>query len=381
MSRNLRLGIFIVAGSLLVLLALFAIGNRTFLFSDTMNVKTQFSRVAGLQAGASVQYQGVDVGRVSSVRLPSVPGEGIEVEMAISNRAVHLVRTNTQAQVKGDGLVGEQIIVLVSAAEPGSQVVEGGYIPSVDPFDLFEITDKALAAVQGFERAAGAFESIMVDVSRGEGTLGKIVYDPTLYDELVATANETRRTFTGLANTTEANATMLVELADRATQGVESILRKLDSGDGTLARLLNDPALYETMLASADTLRTIAQDLRSVTSQAENAATWGALGSYRFAELMEAAKHNWLFKRYFEERGHIEQAPFEIRERAMAETYRALQQRERELLLLEQRVKDLQAASPDSTATGAVSRAAAPDSTATGAVRGATPPDSTRGGN
>lgn len=362
MSRNLRLGIFIVAGSVLVLLALFAIGNRTFLFSDTMNVKTRFSRVAGLKAGASVQYQGVDVGRVSSVRLPLVPGEGIEVEMAISNRAVHLVRTNTQAQVKSDGLVGEQIIVLVSAAEPGPQVVEDGYIPSVDPFDLFEITDKALAAVQGFERAAGAFESIMVDVSRGEGTLGKIIYDPTLYDELVATANETRRTFTGLANTTEANATMLVELADRATQGVESILRKLDSGDGTLARLLNDPALYETMLASADTLRTIAQDLRSVTSQAENAATWGALGSFRFAELMEAAKHNWLFKRYFEERGHIEQAPFEIRERAMAETYRALQQRERELLLLEQRVKDLEATSP-----------APPDSTAA--------PDSTRGGN
>ncbi len=346
MSRTLRLGLFIVSGTALILLALFAVGNRTFLFSNTMTVKSRFTRVAGLQSGASVQYQGVDVGRVRSVRLPLTPGDGIEVEMAIANRAIHLVRTNTQAQIKSDGLVGEQIVVLVSAPEPGDPVSEGGFIPGVDPFDLFEISDKALAAVAGFERAAGAFETILRDVERGEGTLGKIVYDPALYDELVATTNETRRTFTGLANTAEANAEVLLELADRATRGVESILQKIDTGDGTLARLLNDPALYETMLASADTLRTIAQDLRAVTQLAENAATWGTLGSYRFAELMEAAKHNWLFKRYFEERGHIEQAPFEVRERAIAETYRALQQRERELLLLEARVRGLPA--PDS---------------------------------
>lgn len=354
MTRSIRLGIFIAVGATLLFMGLFAIGNRTFLFSSTVTVKSSFSRVAGLQGGAPVQYQGVNVGRVKSVRLPSAPGEGILVEMAISRDAMHLVRTNTQAQIKSDGLVGEQIVVLVSSEAPAEPVREGGSIPGVDPFDLFEISDKALAAVQGFERAAGAFEQIMHDVSRGEGTLGKIVYDPALYDELVATTNETRRAFTGLANTAEANAAILVDLADRATQGVESVLNKLDTGDGTLAKLLNDPALYDMMLASADTLRTIAADLRAVTSVAENAATWGALGSYRFAELMEAAKHNWLFKRYFEERGHMEQAPFEIRERAISETYRQLQERERNLLIREERIQRLlQQTASDSSATPA----------------------------
>lgn len=344
MSRSFRLGIFILAGATLLMLGLFAIGNRTFLFSDTMVVRTRFTRVAGLQSGAPVQYQGVNVGRVGNVRLPSTPEERIEVSMNISRNASHLVRENTQAQIKTDGLVGEQIIVLVSTPEPSPLVEPEGYIQGVDPFDLFEITDRAMQAVLRFQDAAASFEQIMTDVQAGEGTLGKIVYDPTLYEELVSTANETRRVMSTLSESAEANAEILVGLADRATRGIETILQKVDSGDGTIAHLINDPSLYESMLASADTLRTIASDLRAVTSVAENAATWGALGAFRFSELMEAAKHNWLFKRYFEERGTMEQAPFEIRERAIAESYRRIELERRELLLWEERLREREAA-------------------------------------
>jgi phospholipid/cholesterol/gamma-HCH transport system substrate-binding protein len=75
----------------------------------------------------------------------------------------------------------------------------------------------------------------------------------------------------------------------------------------------------------------------------EHTSNWGALGAYRFAELMEAAKHNWLFKRYFEERGHMELAPFEVRERAIEESFRRLTQRERELLEWEERLRRAEA--------------------------------------
>jgi len=117
MTRNIRLGTFILVGGVILLAGLFAIGNRTFLFSNTINVRAQFSRVAGLQRGASVQYQGINVGRVSDVQLPLGPGQPIEVAMAITSNASHLLRSTTQAQIKSDGLVGEQIIVLVADAD------------------------------------------------------------------------------------------------------------------------------------------------------------------------------------------------------------------------------------------------------------------------
>lgn len=343
MNRNLRLGIFIIAGALILLLALFAIGDRTFLFSNTIRVKTRYSRVAGLQSGASVQYQGINVGRVSDVALPTAPGEPIVVTLSIAERASHLIRTTTQAQIKSDGLVGEQIVVLVASPDAGEEINENDFLVGVDPFDLFEISDKALASVRGFEQVARSFEQIMLDIQTGQGTLGKIVYDPALYEEMVATANETRRAMNSLAVSGEATAELLVGVVERATTGLESVLAKVESGDGTLARLLNDPAIYNAFLASADSLLIIAQEMRAVTASAENAASWGALGSYRFAELMEAAKHNWLFRRYFEERGHMEQAPFEIRERALSESYNKIQQRERELLRWEERLRALEA--------------------------------------
>ncbi|GIV59463.1 MCE family protein [Rhodocaloribacter litoris] len=339
MSRQARVGLLVLAGALLFMLALFALANRTFLFSDTFYVRAQFTRVAGLVAGASVQYQGVNVGRVESVQLPEAPGEKIVVTMAISEKARHLVRKNTQAQIKSDGLVGNQIVVLVPSPVVGEPAGEGDYIPGVDPFDLFEITDKALASVQRFEQAALAFEQIMRDVQAGEGSLGKFIYDPSLYDAFVATTDETRRVLNNLAD----NAEALVGLAGEATRGVQEILDKVDRGEGTLARMLNDPAVYNSLLATADSLQAIAGDLRVVMHNAENMTNWGALGAFRFAELMEAGKHNWLFKRYFEERGHMELAPFEVRERALAETYKKLQEKERALFEWEQRLRALAA--------------------------------------
>lgn len=341
MSRQTRVGLLVFTGLFLFLLALFTIANRSFLFSDTFYIKSRFGSVAGLNAGAEVQFQGVNVGRVESIRLPDNPGERIIVTMAIKESARQLIRSNTQAQIKSDGLVGNQIIVLVNPATGiAEDIEEGDFIPGTEPFDLYEITDKMLSTVAQFDAAAATLQEIMLDVRNGEGTLGKFIYDPSLYDGFVQTTNETQRTLNGLAD----NAEALVGLAQEATQGVSSILDKVDQGEGTLAMMLNDPEVYNTLLATADTLQGISTNLRAITSSAENASNWGALGAYRFAELMEAAKHNWLFKRYFEERGFMEQAPFEVRERALAETYKELERQKRELFDWEQRLQVREAA-------------------------------------
>lgn len=356
MSRQVRVGILVFAGLALFMIALFALANRSFLFSNTFYVRSQFSRVTGLQSGAPVQFQGINVGRVESVQLPTEPRGKIVVTMAIQERARHLINTATQAQIKTDGLVGNMIVVLVnpalvegSAAQEES-IEEGDFIQGVDPFDFFQITDKALASVQRFEESATSFEQIMLDIRNGEGTLGKIIYDPTLYDGFVETTNETSRLMANLGD----NAEALVDIAGQATQGVESILTKIDNGEGTLARFVNDPAVYNSLLASADTLQAMSVNLRALSKNAENMTNWGALGAFRFAELMEAGKHNWLFKRYFEERGYVEKAPFEVRERAIEESFRQLQQRERELQAWEERLKT-QANAQDTTATTSTS--------------------------
>lgn len=350
MSRQTRVGLLVTAGAILFAVGLFAIANRTFLFSDTFQVTSTFNHVAGLNVGAAVQYQGVNVGRVNDIRLPTTPGERITVALAIGERARNVIRKNTRAQIKSVGLVGNQIVVLVSPAVPGEAIAESDTLVGEDPFDLFEISDRAIESVQNFERAATSFEQIMLDVRNGEGTLGRIIYDSTLYMSIVRTTNESQR----VMNSVTDNAQALVELAESATQGVNEILDRVKGGEGTMARLLNDPELYERFVQAADTLNAITADARAMIANFEQTSNWGALGAYRFAELMEAAKHNWLFKRYFEERGYLERADFEIRERALQESQDRIAERELELLQWQRRLEALQAALE---ATGAAVRA------------------------
>ncbi|MCB0719464.1 MAG: MCE family protein [Bacteroidetes bacterium] len=357
MSRQARVGLIVIAATLFFLVGLFAIANRTFLFSDNFYIQSRFNHVAGLHAGQHVQYQGVNVGRVESVELPDTPGDRIAVRMAISERARHVIRRNTRAQIKTDGLVGSQIVVLISPSEVGDPIQDNDIIVGEDPMDFFEITDRALVSVQNFEKAANTFEQIMLDVRNGEGTLGKIIYDSTLYYSIVSTATESRNVMDALVD----NAEALVELAGGATEGVNSILTAVEEGDGTISKLLNDPELYNRLLAAADTVQYITGDMRTMIENFEQTSNWGALGAFRFAELMEAAKHNWLFKRYFEERGYMEKASFEIREKALEESFDKLAERELELARWQERLergetKPPSDAAADSTSTNGSSQ-------------------------
>jgi len=338
MSTRVRVGLVVIICLGLLATILFIVGNRTLLFSDQFQIRSQFNSVAGLSVGANVQFQGVSIGAVESVALPNEPGGMIEVTMRIRTRARSILHRDTQAQIKTQGLLGSMIVVLVNPPIPIGEpfpLENNDIIIGVDPFDLFEITDNALASVQRFEQSATSFERIIDDIRAGEGTLGKLIYDPELYNSMVATAQETERLMTNLGDDAEA----LVVLATQATEGVESILGKIDEGDGTFAQLLNEADLYESVQASADTLQQIIIGLGLLTKRVETMADWASLGAFRFAELMEAGKHNWLFKRYFEERGYMEQASFEIREQAIAESFEALEIKEQELLALEARLQ------------------------------------------
>jgi len=344
MSRQARLGLIVLGGVFAFLLALFVLANRTFLLSDTYRVSAEFSRVGGLTPGAAVQYQGISVGRVEAVQLPSAPGAPITVGMAIQDQARHLIRQDSRAVVTSDGLVGNMIVVIQGGSTQEPIVAEGGSLIGVDPLDFSQVSDRLFESVSRFDSVTVSLAGIMGDVRSGEGTLGAFLYDDRLYEETVLTAQETRTALRGI--TSEANA--LVGIAANASENVDAIITKVNTGDGTLARLLNDDQIYDQMLQATTAFSEAAGDIETVTDRAEDAANWGTLAMFRLAENMEALKENWFFKGYYEERGYREKAPFEIREQALQETYQALEQRERELYEWEQRLERAGTVVPES---------------------------------
>ena len=341
MSRQARLGLVVLVGIVGAVAFMFVIASQGNLLASTFTLRSQFNNVGGLLPGASVFYNGVGVGRVEAVNLPNAPGQPITVLMEVDEEVRPLIREDSRAAIQTDGLVGN-VIVALTAGSPGlPEVAEGGTIEGVDPFAFTEVTDRLFASVSRFDSLTINLTGITSDIRAGEGTLGRFLYDEALYDNTVATTEEfqaTLRTFT-------ARADALVSVAENASRGVDQILAKVNTGDGTVARFLNEDDVYETFLATAEQLQegaaqlqTVATDVRAITDRFNQAAGFATLGAFRFSELMEAGKHNFLFRGYFEDRGYYEMAPFEIRERAIAETLADLQEWERRLLAQQRQI-------------------------------------------
>lgn len=342
MSRQARLGLVILIGLLGAVGFIFVIGSQGNLFADTFTVHASFNRVGGLQRGATVFYNGVSVGRVEAVELPNAPGLPINVRMAVSQDVRPLIREDSRAIIQTDGLVGNVIVSLTSGSPQLPQVAEGGRLQGVDPFAFAEVTDRLFESVSRFDTLTVQLGGIMGDVRSGEGTLGRFLYDESLYDATVATTEEFQQTL----QTFTVRADNLVSVAENASRGVDQILAKVNTGDGTVARFLNEDDVYTTFLATAAQLQegaaqlqTVSADIRAITDRFNQAAGFATLGAFRFSENMEALKHNFLFRGYFEDRGYYEMAPFEVRERAIAETLEDLQEWERRLVLQQQEIE------------------------------------------
>ncbi len=341
MSRQARLGLVVLVGLTAAVAFMFIIASQGNLLADTFTVRATFNQVAGLQKGADVFYNGIAVGRVEEVELPHAPGDPISVRMAVREDARPLIREDSRALIQTDGLVGNVIVSLTDGSPNRPQVADNGQIQGVDPFALSEVSDRLFTSISRFDSVTVALAGIMTDVRTGEGTLGRFLYDEQLYNNTVATTAEfqtTLRTFT-------ARADALVGVAENASRGVDQILAKVNTGNGTVARFLNEDDVYTTFLSTAAQLQegaaqlqTVSSDIRAITDRFNQAAGWTSLGAFRFSENMEALKHNFLFRGYFEDRGYYEMAPFEVRETAIAETLGDLQAWERRLVQQEREI-------------------------------------------
>ena len=350
MTRQARLGLVVLLGLLSAVGFLFVIGSQNSLFADTFSVRANFNQVAGLQTGASVFYNGISVGRVTAVQLPSAPGDPITVRMAVNEEARPLIREDSRALIQTDGLVGNVIVSLTDGSPGRPQVADNGQIQGVDPFALSEVSDRLFTSIARFDSVTVGLSQTLADVRTGEGTLGRFLYDERLYESTVATADAFQGTVLESQNTLRAltaRADQLVGTAETASAGVNEILRRVYQGEGTVARFLNEPEVYDTFLATAAQLQegaaqlqTVSSDIRAITDRLNQAAGWGAVGAFRFSENMEALKHNFLFRGYFEDRGYYEMAPFEVREAAIAEILGDLQERERRLAAQEREVQE-----------------------------------------
>lgn len=106
MSKEVRLGLFIVVTLAILFAGVFLIGNTETLFKSTYRVKAEFQNVAGLSDGADVRVGGIHEGTVRKIALPNQPDGKVTVVMDLQRATRDIVKTDSLADIKSEGLLG-----------------------------------------------------------------------------------------------------------------------------------------------------------------------------------------------------------------------------------------------------------------------------------
>ncbi len=247
---QLRVGIFVLFGLfILAFLILNSTGDFN-PFDKKLRLKARFAAADGLREGSEVQLAGVRIGKVESVGLlpPDSPEDAkIEAVLAVDSTLngapiTERIRTDSTAQlIAVSVLANDKVINISPGSQKGSAVSENSILESSEAISINQLTKTGNDLLQQINRIAIPANEILNRANQGDGTLGRILNDESLYQNLDATVAETKLTMVKLQTT----------------------LEKVNRGEGTAGQLMNNPELYNNLNKTVAQLEAISNDIRS----------------------------------------------------------------------------------------------------------------------
>jgi phospholipid/cholesterol/gamma-HCH transport system substrate-binding protein len=305
--KGARLGIFTFIGTVLLIIGIFVIGSKHLLFREAFELKAYFQTVEGLRIGAPVRLTGIDVGAVKSIEFLADTVSKIIVTMRINSDVQQFIKKDSKASIETEGLVGNKVLIISGGSAQVPHVENGDFISVKMPMSYAEIIEETQGILSYIKEITKEFSTILVKVNEGEGTIGQLINDKRLYRSIDQATQTANITMLGLTQSLEDVTGVVTELGRSVVEvitGVDTVIKRIDNlvvrvnqGEGVLGALISDKSGYDSVKAIINNLIITSNEAR--------------LGAERFAENMEALKHNWLFKGYFEKRGYWERAEYE----------------------------------------------------------------------
>jgi phospholipid/cholesterol/gamma-HCH transport system substrate-binding protein len=193
MSRSFRLGLFMLTTLAIFAAAVFLVGREESRFGSNYRVRSDFKNVAGLSEGADVRVGGTRKGTVRSIRLPKTPDGGVVVTMDLAKETQAIVKQDSVASIQSEGLLGDKYVEISFGSEEAARLKGGETIESQPPLDISDLFNKAnqildtgQGALENIQGATDNINMITAKINTGKGTVGKLVNDSTLYKQAAA---------------------------------------------------------------------------------------------------------------------------------------------------------------------------------------------------
>lgn len=247
---ELKIGVLTIFAIVIVAITIFMLTGGKGFFWQRYYLKTRFSNVAGLKPGSPVRVAGKEVGSVTDI---DFAGEQVDVVFRVNKEIRDRITTESTATLGSVSLLGEGAVD-VSPSSKGTPVPEWGYVKTGrPPAQISEITD---LASQGMSQVNRLIDS----VSKGQGTIGKLLTDEQLYVEVqqfVTTAREVTRELQRGRGTlgkllTDPKAANSLE---SSLKNIEELTRRINAGEGSMGMLLKDDAFARSLAGATTNLK------------------------------------------------------------------------------------------------------------------------------
>lgn len=198
------LGATVLAGVVLAALAVSAIGSHQWLWGDTFHVSVGFRQIQGVEAGTPVRVRGRNVGQVERVEPPASANADIMLDLRIDGRERDLIKQDATAQIVSEGMVGGKVVEIDPGSDGAQPAADGAVIASRTTSDLTAVMMKVDRGLEDVRHVVAKIDRVLDGVESGRGTLGKLVKDEQAYREMVESIRGVRRTMASFKQNSDA---------------------------------------------------------------------------------------------------------------------------------------------------------------------------------
>ncbi len=214
---------------------------------------------------------GVDIGNVTNilvVRDRTKQLTPVEVTMKVNTRYQFNLRKDSLTLLSTAGVLGETYIDIDSSQSKGPQAQDGDVLPSREVPDFGDMVRAGQGTLQNMDALLKRLDRIVAFVESGQGSVGKLLYDPTLYDRLNATVNQ----FQGLVNqVAQGKGTLgklfsdeeLYQKANATVDKLNLVIDDINAGKGSAGKFLKDPVLYDNANATIANVKKLTDDVNA----------------------------------------------------------------------------------------------------------------------
>ncbi|HEV2205139.1 MAG TPA: MlaD family protein, partial [Candidatus Acidoferrales bacterium] len=246
---ELRVGIFVFVALIVLAVGIFYVTGSGF-WSPKYTIKTYLPEVDDLDTGAPVTLDGVNVGNVLSIALtpnPSDKAHNITVVMRINRKFRDSIRTDSTASLLTQGVLGTRYVVITRGVT-GSEIPPGGVVQGVEVPEISQIGQGANDVIQKLQAVAGTVQEVVAKVNNGQGTIGKVLNDPSLYNHFDASAAKVEAMMTSVQQGKGSIGKFIASdemynKADDAVAKFDDMATAVQQQKGTLGKLIYDPTM------------------------------------------------------------------------------------------------------------------------------------------